>query len=154
MYGETMRLRDAEASYRFDDGYFRDLRRCLGERLHLCIVVAPGGEAAAGGLFTTVDGLMQFHLAGTAEPFRRVAPAKLMILHMRDRARRWGIRRMHLGGGVGCAEDSLAFFKQGFSKLRSRFKTFRMVLLPSVYQDLAGPCPPPAAGFFPAYRNT
>jgi lipid II:glycine glycyltransferase (peptidoglycan interpeptide bridge formation enzyme) len=118
------------------------------------MVVGPGNEAAAGGLFTAVDGLMQFHLAGTAAPFRRVAPAKLMILHMRDLARRWGIRRLHLGGGVGCAEDSLAFFKQGFSKLRSRFRTFRMVLLPGVYRDLAGPSTPPFDGFFPAYRRS
>jgi len=93
---------------------------------------------------------MQFHLAGTAPAFRRAGPAKLMLLHMRDQARDWGAGRLHLGGGVGCAEDSLAFFKQGFSRLRSRFSTYRMVLLPRVYRELAGDL---EGDFFPAYRH-
>ncbi|BDU71224.1 GNAT family N-acetyltransferase [Mesoterricola silvestris] len=151
IYAETMAYRGSGAAYRFGAAYFRDLRACLGERLHLCMVVGPGGEAAAGGLFTNMDGLMQFHLAGTAAAFRRAGPAKLMLLAMRDQARAWGARRLHLGGGVGCAEDSLAFFKQGFSRLRSRFATYRMVLLPRVYRDLAGDR---TGDFFPAYRHS
>lgn len=151
IYDETMGLHQASDAYRFDAAYFRDLRACLGERLHLSVVLAPDGEPAAGGLFTRVDGLMQFHLAGTAQAHRRAGPAKLMLLHMRDTAKAWGVRRLHLGGGVGCREDSLAFFKQGFSRLRGRFSTFRMVLLPEVYRTLAGDA---AAGdFFPAYRH-
>ncbi len=150
IYEATMAYRGSDAAYRFDAAYFRDLRECLGDRLHLCMVVAPGGEAAAGGLFTDMGGLMQFHLAGTAPAFRRAGPAKLMLLHMRDRARDWGARRLHLGGGVGCAEDSLAFFKQGFSRLRARFSTYRMVLLPRIYRELAAD---PAGDFFPAYRH-
>jgi hypothetical protein len=152
IYLETMRFRDSDPAYRFDLSYFQELRACLGARLHLCMVLGPGGESAAGGLFTKVDGLMQFHLAGTAPAFRRSGPAKLMLLHMRDRARATGARRLHLGGGVGCAEDSLAFFKQGFSRLRSRFLTYRMVLLPEVYDALAADLAP--GTFFPAYRRT
>ena len=117
----------------------------------------PDGRAAAGGLFTRVDGLMQFHLAGTAEAFRRAGPTKLMLIRMRDLAKGWGVRRLHLGGGVGCAEDSLAFFKQGFSRLRARFSTFRMVLRPAAYAELAGRTRPGAGPedpeFFPAYRR-
>ena len=152
IYLETMVHCGAQDAYRFDGQYFRDLRACLGEQLHLCMVLGPAGESVAGGLFTRVDGLMQFHLAGTAEAWRRDGPAKLMLLHMRDQARAWGVRRLHLGGGVGCAEDSLAFFKQGFSRLRATFRTFRMVLLPQVYRDLAGGAVPTDA-FFPAYRR-
>jgi len=153
IYLETMRHCGATASYCFDADYFRDLKACLGDTLHLCMVLGPGGEPAAGGLFTDVGGLMQFHLAGTAEAWRRDGPAKLMLLHMRDQARAWGVSRLHLGGGVGCAEDSLAFFKQGFSRLRGLFCTFRMVLLPRIYQDLAGDGPRSPDAFFPAYRR-
>ena len=152
IYAETMRLREAADTYLFDEAYFSELRQCLGERLHLCMVLGPEGEPAAGGLFTHVGDLMQFHLAGTAADFRRAGPAKLMLLHMRDQARAWGVRRLHLGGGVGCAQDSLAFFKQGFSRLRGRFSTFRMILQPRVYHDLAGG-PSSPGDFFPAYRR-
>lgn len=151
VYRETMALHGAGGDYLFDDAYFRELRACLGERLHLCMVTGPGGEAAAGGLFTLVDGLMQFHLAGTAPAWRRAGPGKLMLLHMRDQARAWGARILHLGGGVGCAEDSLAFFKQGFSALRATFSTLRLVLLPGPYRELSGAVPA-APPFFPAYR--
>ena len=153
IYGETMQLHHASGEYCFEAPYFEALRACLGDRLHLCLVLAPGGATAAGGLFTEINGLMQFHLAGTAAAYRRAGPAKLMLLHMRDWARDLGVRRLHLGGGVGCAEDSLAFFKQGFSRLRSRFCTFRMILLPRPYQDLAEACAQSPNEFFPAYRR-
>jgi hypothetical protein len=155
VYEQTMRLRAADAFYFFERGYYQELRRCLGERLHLSIVQAPDGAAAAAGLFTWVDGLVQFHLSGTGEAYRRAGPAKMMLVHMRDWAKGRGGRFMHLGGGVGCQEDSLAFFKQGFSKLRARFGTFRMVLQPDRYQILLRRrgLAEAAGGFFPGYRQ-
>jgi hypothetical protein len=152
-----MTFRSADPSYFFDRSYFEDLRRCLGPHLHLCAVRAPGGELAAAGLFTEMGDLMQFHLSGTAEAHRRAGPAKLMLIHMRDWARERGLRILHLGGGVGCREDSLSFFKQGFSKLRSRFQTLRLVLDPAAYATLAdrrgAAGAGPDEGFFPAYRR-
>jgi hypothetical protein len=153
IYEQTMSYRDADAFYRFERGYFLELRRCLGEHLHLCVVQAPDGAAAAAGLFTRVDGLVQFHLSGTGEDYRRAGPAKMMLVHMRDWAKGRGARYLHLGGGVGCREDSLAFFKQGFSKLRARFATFRMVLEPDIYQTLLRRRGLPEGGFFPGYRQ-
>ena len=160
IYGETMRLHHAQDFYLFGPDYFEALRACMGDHLHLCAVLSPEGEVAAAGLFTCVDGLMEFHLSGTADAFRRAGPAKLMLIHMRDWAKAHGERRMHLGGGVGCAADSLAFFKQGFSQLRGRFSTFRMVLRPDNYRRLVrrrvwGEPPEPAEAnpFFPAYRR-
>lgn len=155
IYEQTMRYRGADPFYLFGRGYYDELRRSLGGRLHLCVVQGPGGEAAAAGLFTCTGNLVEFHLSGTSEAFRRAGPAKMMLIHMRDWAKGRGARYLHLGGGVGCREDSLAFFKQGFSKLRSRFQTFRMVLRPAAYEGLvlARGGPGPADGFFPAYRR-
>ena len=154
IYEQTMRLRAADPYYFFEHGYYEELRRSLAGQLHLCIVQSPGGEAAAAGLFTQVGDIVQFHLSGTSDAFRRAGPAKMMLIHMRDWARGRDARFLHLGGGVGCREDSLAFFKQGFSKLRSRFRTFRMVLKPHYYQSLLRRrgLPREAGGFFPAYR--
>jgi hypothetical protein len=165
VYDETMRLRAADPGYRFDRDYYLELRRCLGDRLHLGLVQAPDGAVAAAGLFTRVDGLVQFHLSGTGDAHRRAGPAKLMLIHMRDWAQAAGAHRLHLGGGVGCREDSLAFFKQGFSKLRARFQTFRMVLDPDRYGHLArlarlapeaqraNADPGEPGAFFPVYRR-
>ena len=154
IYEQTMRLRAADSYYFFERGYYEELRRSLGGHLHLCIVQSPEGEAAAAGLFTQVGDIVQFHLSGTSEAFRRAGPAKMMLIHMRDWAKDRNARFLHLGGGVGCREDSLVFFKQGFSKLRSRFRTFRMVLKPHYYESLLRRrgVPRETGGFFPAYR--
>jgi hypothetical protein len=158
VYEQTMRYRAADAYYLYDRGYYEDLRRCLDGHLHLCVVLAPCGALAAAGLFTEVEGLVQFHLSGTGEAFRRAGPAKMMLIHMRDWAKARSDRFLHLGGGVGCREDSLAFFKQGFSKLRASFLTLRMILAPDRYEALVrrrGPDggDPGAGGFFPGYRR-
>jgi hypothetical protein len=159
VYEETMHFRGADGFYFFDRSYYRNLRACLGDRLHLCTVLAPSGRLASGGLFTCVGGIVQFHLSGTADAFRKAGPAKLMLIHMRDWAKLRGERLLHLGGGVGCRPDSLFFFKGGFSRLRAPFSTFRMVLDSEAYQGLVRrrntrglAAPQDAAGFFPAYR--
>jgi len=153
IYEQTMRHRSADAFYFFDRDYYQELRRCLGDRLHLSIVQAPDGAAAAAGLFTWAGGLVQFHLSGTSEEHRRAGPAKLMLIQMRDWAKGRGGRWLHLGGGVGCREDSLAFFKQGFSRLRAPFATFRMVLRPDLYQTLLSRRGGAGGEFFPGYRR-
>lgn len=152
IYLATMAQRGAGPAYRFGLDYFQELQVRLGGRLHLAMVLDPGGREAAGGLFSHVDGLMQFHLAGTDPDYRHLGPAKLMILHMRDWGREAGARRLHLGGGVGCADDSLALFKRGFSALRAPFATVRLIFLPETYRALAGAADT-GDGFFPAYRK-
>jgi hypothetical protein len=159
IYRSTMAFREATDYYRFDAGYFDALRACLGERLHLCTVLAPNRETAAAGLFTCVGGLVQFHLSGTAEAYRKAGPTKLMLLHMRDWAKAGGQRLLHLGGGLGCRQDSLAFFKQGFSRQRAAFRTLRLVAMPDAYRRLTSlrerlqPERAPEPDFFPAYRH-
>jgi len=152
IYLATMAQRGADPGYRFGLDYFQELHLRLGGRIHLAMVLDQDGREAAGGLFSRVEGLMQFHLAGTDPDHRHLGPAKLMILHMRDWGREAGARRLHLGGGVGCADDSLALFKRGFSALRAPFATVRLVFLPEVYRDLAGAADT-GDGFFPAYRK-
>ena len=61
---------------------------------------------------------MQYHLSGMSEAFARERPTKLMLDHVRQWARARGNRWLHLGGGVGSAQDNLFKFKAGFSKLR------------------------------------
>jgi hypothetical protein len=70
-----------------------------------------------------------------------------------------GDRTLHLGGGVGGRADSLFHFKAGFSPLRHRFRTLRVVVDEDRYVALvsaldAGLDPSDRAGFFPLYRAT
>jgi hypothetical protein len=135
IYEQTMRQVAAGRRYFFAADYFYGLKAALGDRLHLGLVEAPGGggEVAAAAVFTEVDGLVEYHLGGTADDWRRAGPSRLLF----DSARRFfgaeggrGNRALHLGGGLGGGEDSLFVFKAGFSKCRARFETLRWTLDP------------------------
>lgn len=158
IYGETMLRVGASSYYQFDADYFTRLREVLGERLHLCIVEIAG-VLAGGGLFVETDGLVQYHLSGTDDAFVRERPTKLMLHFARGWARDRGNDRLHLGGGVGGARDSLFDFKAGFSPDRHAYHTLRLVADPDRYAALVRARHPDAdptdlGGFFPRYRQS
>lgn len=157
IYRATMERVGAAAYYFFSDEYFSELRAALGERMRLCLVDI-GGEIAAGGLFVETRGLVQYHLSGTDARFVRERPTKLMIHFVRGWAKERGDKRMHLGGGVGGAEDSLFRFKAGFSPERHVFRTLRVVADERKYSELVHARDPSAdvrdrGSFFPLYRK-
>ena len=158
LYRATMERVRAADFYFFSDAYFEDLRRMLKERLHFFAVVAPGGQLAAAGLFTETDGIVEYHLGGTATAYLRQAPSKLMF----DAVIRWGksigAEVLNLGGGMGGRAGSLFEFKAGFSHSRAQFHTVRMILDEPLYADLAhgwrarGGNVQAVETFFPIYR--
>jgi hypothetical protein len=157
IYRETMARVNAADYYLFSDTYFAGLVEALGPRLHLC-VVQIGGEVAGGGLFVETGGLLQYHLSGSDARFQRERPTKLMLNFVRTWAKDRGLRRLHLGGGIGGREDSLYWFKAGFSTDRHAFRTLRVVCDETAYAELVRLTDPHAnprdcAGFFPLYRQ-
>jgi ribosomal protein S18 acetylase RimI-like enzyme len=157
LYRLTMARRAAAPFYFFDDLYFDGLRDALGESLRLCIV-EKDGDIAAAGLFVETNGIVQYHLSGTADAFRMFQPTKLMMHFVGGWAKNRGNRVLHLGGGVGGADDSLLRFKVGFSPLRHIFATLRMVTDEREYRRLVAAHDPyldqgERTGFFPSYRQ-
>jgi Acetyltransferase (GNAT) domain len=157
LYLATMTRVSADRSYFFDDAYFEGLRQALGERLHL-IVVQIDGAVAAAGLFVETCGIVEYHLSATDERFARNQPTKLMLDFARSWAKERGNLSLHLGGGVGAADDSLLEFKAGFSPLRHPFHTLRMVVLEEEYRRLVARYhpswdPEDLRGYFPSYRR-
>ena len=160
IYTQRMLELGAAEYYIFPDSYFKDLQRHLGDRVLLCSVISPDGRTAAAGLFTAVDGIVQYHLGATASEYSSVAPSKLMFHFVRSWAKSQQHRLFHLGGGFGCNSDSLFSFKAGFSKLRAEFHTLRLVCDPTKYADLLGRAKRRLTGsrdeadsFFPQYRD-
>jgi sugar O-acyltransferase (sialic acid O-acetyltransferase NeuD family) len=158
LYRRTMARIGANESYFFTDEYFKELKDALGGKLHLCSVLSPDSRVAASALFTTVGGIMQYHLSATAPEFQRLAPTKLMLHFARLWGKAQGCTTLHLGGGAGAREDGLFEFKAGFSHGRRPFRTIRMIVNERRYAALilrAGlPLDPEAdlqASYFPPY---
>ena len=136
IYTQSMERCCADEYYFFSDTYFTRLRQVLADRLHLCAVLSENGDVAAAGLFTAVDEIVQYHLGGTADECLRLSPAKMMFEAVSRWAKETGNSVLHLGGGVGCSDDSLFRFKAGFSNWTTDFYTFRMVLDQEKYSTL------------------
>ena len=159
MYETTMQRRAASPFYHFQPEYFTELRKGLGDRLHLFTVNGPGGDIAAGGLFLVAGGIAEYHLSGTAEAHLNKAPSKLMLDFARGWAKGLGLSFLNLGGGFGGREGSLHEFKRGFSPLQAEFHTVRIVFDQHRYDELTRARDQrrldEAAGdaFFPAYRR-
>jgi hypothetical protein len=159
LYTETMRRVKAHSEYFFSRDYFHRLRDVLQDKLHLGIV-RIGDSVVCGGLFSEVCGIVQLHLAARQEQTTTLAPMKLLTHFARCWAKDRGNRVFHLGGGRGAQRDSLFLFKSGFSKLRSDFFTWRVVVDADAYQALtsqrsqmSGSRDEVADDFFPAYRR-
>jgi len=159
IYTETMRRVGAADTYFFDEQHFLDLKQAVGEHLHLCVVRIQGTVACAG-LFSEVQGIVQYHLGGTRDAFLVDQPSKTMFDYMRHWAKERGNRVLHLGGGVGGRHDNLFHFKAGFSKGRTPFYTWRSIVDPEAYGMLvrrweasSGETADGQGGFFPPYRK-
>ena len=151
LYLDTMRRQNAAPEYFFSRDYLSGLWQQLRGHIHLGVVEVEGSVVCAG-LFGESNGIVQYHLSGTDERALELSPLKTLI----DFGRRWATQRgadtLHLGGGVGSAQDSLMHFKAGFSDRRHLFKTWRVVLDERQYTKLSGK-EPESTGYFPAYRE-
>jgi dTDP-4-amino-4,6-dideoxygalactose transaminase len=160
IYEETMRRVNAADIYFFGEDYFNDLARELRSILHL-FVATVGGKAAAAGMFTICDGVVQYHLGGTRNEFLKLSPMTLIFDTVRLWANKIGAHAFHLGGGVGAKQDSLFHYKAGFSNRRHDFATWRWVVAPETYRELCEQqaranqlqgLEPASAEYFPTYR--
>jgi hypothetical protein len=156
LYGATMSRVGASQFYKFPEAYFSGLREALGSMLHLWVVEIDDKIVAAS-LITEVAGLVQYHLSGSDSAYAKRQPTKFLLESVRRWARARENHDFHLGGGLGSAEDSLFFFKAGFSARRHTFRSWRVVVDRARYGELskragAGASIDSHEGFFPAYR--
>lgn len=150
IYVATMDRLGAGTYYKFDLAYFQNLEEQLNCRL--VTVMGPEGDIACGGIFTYYADTIQYHLGGTAASHLAIAPSKLMfdaVMEASAEQAQW--KSLHLGGGVGAKEDSLARFKKGFANREHWFRTLEMIHHKEVYQNLSAG--KEDTGFFPLYRK-
>ena len=156
LYWQTMSRKKAKKRYFFDVAYFEGLKDLLGDNLTLVMVLDKQSTPAAGGLFSIVDGLAQFHLGGTAEDFVGQSPSKLMMDAAVSSCKDQGAHTLHLGGGYGSsASDGLFRFKAGFGQQRHSFSTLRFIHHRDIYKQLMesnGLGIKNVGAYFPEYR--
>jgi hypothetical protein len=160
IYTQTMDRVQAKEMYYFPRDYFTTLAGM--DEVHCCIV-ETGSKIISACIFFETNGIIQYHLGGTLDEFLSQSPFHMIIHHGALWAKRRGNQWLHLGGGVGSANDSLLRFKSGFSPLRQRFQVARLITDEPEYLRLvalraaaldSGPEALLATSYFPAYRAT
>jgi len=132
-YLTAMKNINASAFYFFPESYF------------LAILSLPfisgaaaflGDEVIAMSLFFE-DGVGEYHLSGKSLKGAQASASNLLIHEAALRMQANGIEKFYLGGGSTTQpDDSLLFFKTGFSKNRSDFRIAKRVLIPAAYEEL------------------
>jgi hypothetical protein len=137
LYHENMRRVNADASYFFDKKYFLDLINSTDFEIELLLAINnETGEVAGGAMFTKKNTIVQYHLSGTNERYLDLNPVKLLIDEMRIRGTNENFHYFNLGGGLGSRQDSLYYFKSGFSKDSIPFKVWKYMANENVYDNL------------------
>jgi hypothetical protein len=153
IYRETMKRVKASEKYFFDHNYFYAFigAKCFESIL---LVAKKEGKIVAGAIFTVTKNIMQYHLAGTAEVHLKERPMKLIVDEARLLGNKLGLDFLHLGGGVGGSdEDSLFYFKSGFSDYRCQYKIWQTIVDPRKYNELIEKAKVDINNtFFPLYR--
>jgi len=116
-------------------------------------------EPIAGGVFTYTNNIIQVHLLATKAEFLHDSPTKTLIDEVSIIGRKMGMKYLHLGGGFGGKNDSLFYWKSGFSSTYLTFQTWRLINNMIAYNQLVYDNAIPKNGsdskvdYFPLYRK-
>jgi hypothetical protein len=153
MYHETMHRVQAGENYLFNHHYFYEFlnNKCFESKL---LLAKKEGEILAGAIVTITNKIMQCHLSASSLKQIKESPKKLIIDEARLLGNNRGLDFFHLGGGVGGSdEDSLFYFKSGFSDYRCQYKIWQMIVDHEKYNELVEKAKVDVNNtFFPLYR--
>ncbi len=154
LYIQTMRDVDADSYYFFNKAFFRDTLRLL-ENHAAAFLAHYQGEVIAGAFYIWGKELLHYYFSGMNRQYSHVGANKLLLYNAMMWGRKKGLKKLHLGGGVGSSDtDSLMRFKAGFSKQRAEFHVAGRIHDHEVYETLCRRTrtDPDTEPFFPAYR--
>lgn len=154
IYTENMKRVGASDYYLFTKSYFDELLAAEEFESKLMLIMYEG-QPVSGGVIICTNKIMQAHLVGTLTAHISVSPPKLLIDELTVIGRELGYEYLNLGGGLNFKEDTLYYWKTGFSNFSLDYSSWRFIANESVYESLLqeqGIDPTLDVDFFPLYR--
>ncbi len=124
IYNATMDKDNATDYYYFGDDFYESILNDLESNAKIFYVTTADGETAASAIMLYEKGKLNYHLSGSRRQYQSLAPTNLLLYGAAVWGAGNGCKTLHLGGGVGSAEDSLLAFKKAF--YRGELKTFHI----------------------------
>jgi hypothetical protein len=120
LYNSLLQAKEADDSYRFPGAYYEGL---ANSGLLECCVCVQEQTVVAAALFLRAGESLEYHLAASSETGQALGAMSLALWEAALRGQQLGCRRLHLGGGTDHRPDnSLLYFKRGFSNQSARFR--------------------------------
>jgi hypothetical protein len=145
IYRNNMEQIGAGRSYYFPVGYFDALFLFLGTENWLAY---HEGKAVAGAVFLVSEQakMVEYHLGAKLQGFEQLRAPIGLLHHAAAFYQSLGYRRLYLGGGRSTeVNDSLLFFKRGFSPYTAPFRFGSRIYDPEQYARLQQSLPDKAA---------
>lgn len=115
IYNATMDKDCASDYYYFDRGFYRSIMHYLHNNAEV-FYAELDKKIIAVSIMLTANGKMHYHLSGSVQEYRSLAPTNLLLYEAALWGCENGCKTLHLGGGLGSQEDSLYQFKKGFNR--------------------------------------
>lgn len=134
IYSEAMRGLNAGHFYFFPDSYYQELLNWDQSHLAVCKL---GENVLAAAIFLVSGARMEYHLSGSTTLGNQMGATNLLIHEASLLGMNLGCKMLHLGGGIdNNPQNSLLFFKAGFSDCRAFFRIGKQIHLPEVYERM------------------
>jgi len=134
LYVQAMNRLQADQFYYFRTEYFRKLQDWSQSYLAVCW---KDEEILAAALFLKQVHIIEYHLSATSREGSQWNATNILLHQAAIMARELGCSILHLGGGTdNRADNTLLFFKSGFSTQRASFKIGKLIHAPEVYKNM------------------
>lgn len=154
IYNATMDKDNATDYYYFGTEFYDSILNDLDNNAKIFFVTAEDGETAASAIMLYENGKLNYHLSGSRRAYQNLAPTNLLLYEAAVWGSKNGCKTLHLGGGVGSAEDSLLAFKKAFYRGElCKFHIGKKIFNDEIYNMLIEKRETKTeSNFFPKYR--
>lgn len=159
IYNATMEKDDAENYYFFEMPFYEAIHEGLKDNYEMFYATLDG-KIIMIAIMLYCNGQMHYHLSGSLLEYRNLEPNNLLLYKAALWGHEHGLQTLHLGGGVGSADDPLYTFKAGFNRNSDyQFSIGKQIIDADMYNELvrmkkeSNPRFDETSSFFPLYRS-
>jgi len=131
LYHDTMDKNKASSKYYFTKSFIKDH---FDFKTLLIYCKNQSGVIGSSGLFLEGKSIIHYHLSSSNYQFK-TSPARVVLWNAIIWAKEQGIKTFHFGGGRA-KNDSLFYFKKGFSNTQIPFYIGKIIFNSNLYNEL------------------
>lgn len=159
IYNATMEKDEATDYYFFEMPFYEAIHEELRDHYEMFYATLEG-KIIMMAIMLHCNGQMHYHLSGSLLEYRNLEPNNLLLYKAALWGYEHGLKTLHLGGGVGSADDPLYTFKAGFNRNSDyQFSIGKQIIDLDKYNGLVrikkeeNPLFDESSSFFPLYRS-